>query len=180
MSKIGQKKITVPSTISFTVDGNKAHLKGPKGELNFQIPSVLTMSFTDGMIEIKRLNETKPAKSLHGLWRSILANAVYGVENGWSRRLEIVGTGFNVKMQGQALALKVGYSHPVIVNPIQGIQFAVEGNTIIIVSGCDKQQVGEIAFQIKSIKKPDAYKGKGIRFEGEHIRIKPGKKAKTA
>lgn len=180
MSKIGQKIISIPSSVQFAVDGQKASIKGAKGVISFELPHYLSIVQNEAGVLLERKTDMKRQKSSHGLWRSLIANAVTGVDTGWSKRLEVVGTGFNVKQKGTGIVLKLGLSHPVEFVPPQDIQITVEGNTTIIVSGADKQRVGEIAQQIKSIKKPDAYKGKGIRYEGEHIKLKPGKKAKTA
>jgi large subunit ribosomal protein L6 len=128
---------------------------------------------------VERANNSKFQKSLHGLFRSLIANAVAGVETPWEKKLEVAGTGFNVKMQGEDLVFKVGYNHPVIFKKVEGVKYTVEGNTKVQVKSIDKQLVGEIAYKIKMIRKPDVYKGKGIKYEGEKLRIKPGKKAKT-
>lgn len=180
MSKVGQKPIAIPSGVQLEVSGQTVTVKGAKGQLSYVLPKELTAVKEGDTVVVSRATDEKYQKTVHGLFRNIIANATQGVTSGWTKRLEIVGTGFNVKMQGQSLALKLGYSHPVIVQPVPGIQFSTEGNTIIIVSGFDKQLVGQIAHQIKTVRTPDAYKGKGIRYEGEHIRIKPGKKAKAA
>jgi large subunit ribosomal protein L6 len=129
---------------------------------------------------IKRSNEEKKTKSLHGLYRQLVYNGVSGVEKLWEKRLEVVGTGYNVKLQGEDLVFKLGYSHPVVFKKTPGVSYQVDGNTKVIVSGVDKQLVGQIAHKIILLKKPDVYKGKGIRYEGEKLRIKPGKKAKAA
>ncbi len=180
MSKIGQNPITIPSAVTVDIQHTAITVKGPKGELAYELPHFLKSEITEGILTITRKNDTKKQKSFHGLFRTLVQNAVTGVETVWSKRLEIVGTGYNGKMQGQGLVLKLGYSHPVVITPIDGVTLALEGNNIIIVSGIDRQLVGQVAQRIKSNKKPDAYKGKGIRYEGEHIKLKPGKKAKTA
>lgn len=179
MSKIGQKAIPVPKTVQVSIQGNLVIVKGSKGELKIEIPKHITAVQEQESLVIKRANDNTKSKADHGLYRSIIANAVTGVEQPWTRRLEVVGTGFNVKLQGQDLLFKIGYSHPVVFKKIDGISYQVDGNTKCIVSGIDKQLVGQTAYQIKMIKKPDVYKGKGIRYEGEVVRIKPGKKAKT-
>lgn len=179
MSKIGQKIINVPSTVQIDMKGKEMLIKGKAGELNIVVPVELTVVKNNDTIEVKRNSENKKVKSLHGLYRSLIANAVIGVEEPWKKRMEVVGTGYNVKLQGEELVFKVGYSHQVIFKKVEGIQLQVEGNNKVIISGVDKQLVGQTAHQIKIIKKPDAYKGKGIRYEGEKLRIKPGKKAKT-
>lgn len=180
MSKIGYSPISVASSVQITIDGQVVTVKGSKGELSFELPHFLSIKLEDGALSIDRNGDGKRQRASHGLYRSLISNAVKGVEDMWSKRLEIVGTGYNGKMQGRDLNLKLGLSHPVIFKSPEGVQLTMEGNNIIIITGIDKQQVGEVAHQIKLLKKPDAYKGKGIRYEGEYIRLKPGKKAKTA
>ncbi|MCX7996343.1 MAG: 50S ribosomal protein L6 [Patescibacteria group bacterium] len=179
MSKIGYKEISVPQSTTVTITDRAVTVKGSKGELAFAIPPGISVEQTDGILRVRRANERKETKALHGLFRSILANAVRGVESPWEKRLQIVGTGFNVKMEGENLVFKVGYSHLVTFQKPPGVVFKTDGPNKIIVSGIDKQLVGEIAHRIKCIRKPDAYKGKGIRYEGEEIKLKPGKKAKA-
>lgn len=180
MSKIGQKKIVVPASVSFEVTENKITVKGANGAVAIELPRELALEKKDGEVEIKRKGDDKHSKSLHGLFRQLLYNAVTGVEKPWEKRLEVVGTGFNVKMQGVDLIFKIGYSHPVVFKTVPGITYKVEGNNKVVVYGADRQLVGQVAYQIKMIKKPDVYKGKGIKYEGEKLRIKPGKKAKAA
>lgn len=180
MSKIGQKTITLPKTVTFNIDGKKINVKGPEGEIMIELPESIDIVLNEGVVSINRANDEKKTKSLHGLYRQLVANAVTGVEKPWEKRLEIVGTGYNVKMQGEDLVFKIGYSHPVVFKKQPGIKYKVEGNTKIVVLGADRQLVGQVAYQMKLIKKPDAYKGKGIKYEGEKLRIKPGKKAKAA
>ncbi|MCA9372035.1 50S ribosomal protein L6 [Candidatus Woesebacteria bacterium] len=179
MSKVGQKPISIIEGTEITIDVDRVLVKGPKGELSYDIPRELDVQKQENTIIIARKRETKRHKSLHGLFRSLIANALHGVTKGWSKRLEIVGTGYNVKMQGKDLAFKLGFSHPVVFKEIEGLQYTTEGNNICMITGADKQLVGEIAQQIKMIRKPDPYKGKGIRYEGEYIKLKPGKKAKV-
>lgn len=180
MSKIGQLPIQIPSGVTVSIDQHEVNVKGSHGQLNIQTPAELTVDQKENTITINRSTERKQVKAMHGLYRSLIANAVAGVEKPWTKRLEIVGTGFTAKMQGTDLTMKLGYSHPVVVKKPEGITFQVEGSRLVVVSGVDKQLVGQIAHQIKIIKKPDAYKGKGIRYEGEVIKLKPGKKAKGA
>ena len=182
MSKIGQKILVVPQTVTVTVEGNIVTIKGKEGMLTVELPQGITIEKgTDAnTYAVVRRSDSKDLKSLHGTMRTLIDNAIVGVEKPWEKRLEVVGTGFNVKMQGKDLVFKVGYSHPVIYKETPNVTFAVDGNTKVIVQGRDKQLVGEIAHKIKMLKKPDAYKGKGIKYEGEKLRIKPGKKAKTA
>lgn len=180
MSKIGEKVIPVPAAAQVTIDGQHIIVKGSKGEIKLTVPEILTVEKDGQIVTVKRKSNDKQSKEFHGLYRSILANAIAGVETAWTKRLEIVGTGYNVKLQGQDLVFKVGYSHPIVFKSIAGITYQVEGNNKVVVSGADRQLVGQVAYQMKILKKPDAYKGKGIRYEGERVRIKPGKKAKTA
>lgn len=179
MSKIGQKVITVPASVQVQIQDAIVTVRGAKGEITVTLPRNITIEQAENTLTVKRDSEAKKVKAAHGLYRSIIANAVHGVENSWEKRLEVIGTGYNVKMQGADLAFKVGYSHLVVFKTVPGIQFQVEGNNKVIVKGHDKQLVGQVAHQIKMIKKPDAYKGKGVRYEGEVIKTKAGKKAKA-
>ncbi len=180
MSKIGTKTIAVPPTVTIQVEDASISVKGKEGEMRIQIPSSLQVHFNEQILTVTRKNEKSPTKALHGLYRSLIYNAVVGVEVPWEKKLEVVGTGFQVKMQGEDLVFKVGFSHPVVFKKVPRVQFLVDGNTKVILKSVDKQLVGEVAHKIKMLKKPDAYKGKGIKYEGERLRIKPGKKAKTA
>ncbi len=180
MSKIGQKPIIVPASVQASVQGQTVLVKGKNGELTVELPVNLSVTQEAQTLTLQRKNELKKTKSVHGLYRQLISNAVQGVETFWQKKLEVVGTGYNVKLQGEDLVFKLGYSHPVIFKKVPHIRYQVEGNNKICVLGVDKQLVGQIAFQLKLLKKPDAYKGKGIRYEGEKLRIKPGKKAKTA
>ncbi len=180
MSKIGQKQIEVATGIHVSINNKTVAIKGPKGECRIQLPLALEAIMDKNTILIKRSNETKSSKSLHGLYRQLVFNGIKGVETQWQKRLEIVGTGFNAKLQGEDLVFKLGYSHPVVFKKTPGVSYQVEENMKVIVSGVDKQLVGQIAHQIILLRKPDVYKGKGIRYEGEKLRIKPGKKAKAA
>lgn len=180
MSKIGQKTIEVPVGVNVAVVDKIITVKGIKDEIVLTLPRELSIEQNGMTLTVKRKNELKQTKSLHGLYRQLIYNAVTGVQTPWVKRLEVVGTGFNVKLQGEDLVFKLGYSHPVIFKKIPGLSFSVEGNTKLAVTGYDKQLVGQIAYQIKILRKPDVYKGKGIRYEGEKLRIKPGKKAKAA
>jgi large subunit ribosomal protein L6 len=179
MSKIGNSPITVPSSVQLIIHDHDVSVKGSKGELSVRMPRDLSIEQKDGVVTVTRANDKKDTKALHGLFRSLLANAVKGVETPWERRLQIVGTGFNVKMQGEDLVFKIGFSHLITFNKVAGVTFKVEGNNKVIVGGIDKQLVGQVAYQIKSLRKPDPYKGKGIRYEDEVVRLKPGKKAKA-
>lgn len=180
MSKIGNAPITIASGVSVEVANEVVKVTGPQGAIAISLPDVVSVEKTENTLIVKRSREDKKSRSMHGLYRSILQDAVDGVQKAWQKRLEIVGTGFNAKMQGEEIVLKVGYSHQVIVPKKEGVKFIVEGNNIIVISGIDKQLVGQVAHQIKIIKKPDPYKGKGIRYQGEQLKLKPGKKAKAA
>ena len=179
MSKIGYKPVTVPGSVQLAINDKLVTVKGPKGEMNFEIPSGISIEQKEGILNVKRTSEKKDLKAVHGLFRSLVANAVAGVETPWEKKLMIVGTGYNVKMQGEALVFKLGFAHLITFEKAEGVQYKVEGNNKVVISGIDKQIVGQIAHQIKILKKPDAYKGKGIRYEGEVVRLKPGKKAKA-
>lgn len=180
MSKIGQKTIEVPNGTTVEVKENTVTVNGMKGRLSYEVPSSLKVTVKDNSVSVERQNEQKKTKALHGLYRQLIANAVSGVNTPWEKRLEIVGTGFNLKMQGEDLVFKIGYSHPVVFKKVENIVFKVDGNTKLAVSGVDKQLVGQVAHKIKMLREPDVYKGKGIRYEGEQLKLKPGKKAKTA
>lgn len=180
MSKIGQKTISVPQSVTFELALDKITVKGSQGTILLTLPRGISLKREGETLTVSPENSQKKTRSLHGLYRQLVYDAVVGVETPWQKRMEIVGTGFNVKLQGEDLVFKVGYSHPVIFKKVNGISYKVEGNNKIVVLGADKQLVGQVAYQIKLIRKPDAYKGKGIRYEGEQLRIKPGKKAKAA
>lgn len=181
MSKIGQKPITIPTTVTADIAGSMVTIKGKEGEMKILLPEGITAAKEDASLVVKRAGDAKKMKSLHGLFRSLLANAVLGVETPWEKKLEVVGTGFNVKLQGEDLVFKVGYNHPVVFSKVDRVKYAVEGNNKVTLKSVDKQLVGEIAYKVKMIRKPDVYKGKGIKYAGERLRIKPGKKAqKTA
>lgn len=180
MSKIGEKSIVISSVVNVTIDNNKINIKGPQGEMSFDIPKELTIVREENNLLIKRNNNDKKVRSAHGLYRQLIGNAILGVEKPWEKKLEVVGTGYTVKLQGEDLVFKIGYSHLVTFKKQPGIKYQVEGNNKVTVVGHDKQMVGQVAYQIKMIRKPDVYKGKGIRYLGEKLRIKPGKKAKAA
>jgi len=180
MSKIGEKVIAISNAVSVTIADNKIIIKGPLGEMSFDVPKELALNRKENQLIIERKNDDKKVRSLHGLYRQLISNAIVGVEKAWEKKLEVVGTGYTVKLQGEDLVFKIGYSHLVTFKKQPGIKYLVEGNTKVTVSGYDKQLVGQIAYQIKMIRKPDVYKGKGIRYLGEKLRIKPGKKAKAA
>ncbi|MCL4374367.1 50S ribosomal protein L6 [Patescibacteria group bacterium] len=180
MSKIGETPIGLPAGVTVTVAAGVVTVAGQHGTLTYTLPPALSTEKAGEKLMVKRTGNQKKIKALHGLYRSLIANAVTGVAHPFSKRLEVVGTGFGVKLQGEDLQFKLGFSHPVIFKKVAGIQYQVEGNNKVVVLGVDKQLVGQVAYQIKIIKKPDVYKGKGIRYAGERLRIKPGKKVKAA
>ncbi|MBV9385144.1 MAG: 50S ribosomal protein L6 [Chroococcidiopsidaceae cyanobacterium CP_BM_ER_R8_30] len=178
MSRIGKRPITIPSKVNVTIDGSHIAVKGPKGELSRVLPSAVIVEQEGDTLLIKRRDESRESRQLHGLSRTLVANMVEGVSQGFVRRLEIQGVGYRAQVQGRSLTLNVGYSHPVQIDPPTGIQLAVEGNTNVIVSGFDKEIVGNIAAQIRAVRPPEPYKGKGIRYAGEVVRRKAGKAGK--
>lgn len=180
MSKIGEKPVTLSPAVNLKIEDNNVTIKGPQGEMSFVVPKELTLIREENSLIFKRKNNEKKTRSIHGLYRQLISNAVLGVEKSWEKKLEVVGTGYTVKLQGEDLVFKIGYSHLVTFKKQPGIKYQVEGNNKVTVTGFDKQLVGQVAYQIKMIRKPDVYKGKGIRYLGEKLRIKPGKKAKAA
>jgi len=182
MSRIGRRPINIPENVALEIKQGEILVSGPRGNLTVKINPEIEIVKENGRILVKRRGESKLACSLHGLIRTLIANAVEGVANGFSKTLQLVGTGYKVSLEGEALVLAVGFSHQVRVFPPPGIKFEVEGNNKIKVLGIDKSLVGQVAAKIKKIRPPDPYKGKGIRYEGEEIKLKPGKvgKAETA
>jgi len=160
------------------IEGSTIDVKGSKGELSHTFPELMDVAFEDGQILVTRPNDSREARSLHGLTRTLIANMVIGVSEGFSKNLEIVGVGYRAILKGKDLELALGFSHPVVVTPEDGIVFEVPVPTKITVRGIDKQRVGQIASEIRAWRKPEPYKGKGIRYEGEHVRRKLGKAAK--
>ncbi|HLL60161.1 MAG TPA: 50S ribosomal protein L6 [Candidatus Nitrosocosmicus sp.] len=180
MSKIGERPITIESDVQIDLQDEHIKVTGKEGSLEVNVPSSIKIEKNEGSLLIKRKDDSKHNKAMHGLIRSLIQNAVTGVNKTWQKRLEVVGTGYRVKAVGTDLSFEVGYSHPVVFKNVEGIKLVVEGNNKVVVSGIDRQLVGQVAAQIKAIKKPDPYKGKGMRYEGEVIKLKAGKKAKTA
>lgn len=178
MSRIGNAIIIIPKEVTVTVTGSSVAVKGPKGELSMLVPARINVVTTDGTIKVERKGDDKDIRALHGYVRAQLANLVAGVSRGWTKTLELSGVGYRAAMTGTDVTLNLGFSHPVVVTPPAGIQFAVNEGKIVI-SGSDKQLVGEVAAKIREIKKPEPYKGKGIKYQGEHIRKKAGKAAKA-
>ncbi|PAY23957.1 50S ribosomal protein L6 [Dietzia natronolimnaea] len=178
MSRIGKAPITIPSGVDIKVDGQTITVKGPKGELTQDLPAPITVSVEEGTLTVNRPDDHRDNRSLHGLSRSLVNNMVVGVTEGYVQKMEIFGVGYRVVAKGQDLEFALGYSHPVPIAAPDGITFAVEGATKFSISGIDKQQVGQIAANIKRLRKHDPYKGKGIRYEGEQVRRKVGKTGK--
>jgi large subunit ribosomal protein L6 len=186
MSRIGRAPISVPPKVQVTwTDSNYVTVKGPRGELSYQVDPALTLKLEDGTLTVTRPSESKQHKAIHGLYRSLVNNMVEGVTKGYTKQLEIHGVGYRAAKVGENLVIQVGYSHPVEVQPPSGISFTVDGidpatkATRLSVSGIDKQLVGEVAAQIRHVRKPEPYKGKGIRYTGEAIRRKAGKAGKV-
>jgi large subunit ribosomal protein L6 len=179
MSRIGNKPIPVPSGVTVTVDGNRLVVKGPKGTLEQTFRPEINIRQEDGQIVVTRPSEDSMHRSLHGLTRTLIANMVTGVSEGFTRNLEIAGVGYRVAKDGKSLVFALGFSHPVRVEPPDGITFNVETPTRLSVSGIDKQVVGEQAAQIRKLREPEPYKGKGITYQGERIRRKAGKAGKV-
>lgn len=179
MSRIGRLPITIPSGVDVTLEGRDVTVKGPKGTLSHTVaePIEITRS-EDGTLQVTRPDDERANRALHGLSRTLVANMVTGVTEGYTKVLEIVGTGYRVAAKGSDLEFSLGFSHPVLVKAPEGITFAVETPTRFSVSGTDKQKVGEVAAKIRKLRKPDPYKGKGVRYQGEHIRRKAGKAGK--
>jgi large subunit ribosomal protein L6 len=178
MSRIGRMPVTVPSGVDVTISGRDVTVKGPKGTLSVQISAPIEVSQEDGVLTVTRPSDEGEVRALHGLSRSLIANMVIGVTEGYRKTLEIVGVGYRVQARGNDLEFALGFSHPVPVSAPDGISFKVETPTRFIVEGIDKQQVGEVAAKIRKLRKPDPYKGKGVRYQGEQIRRKVGKAGK--
>lgn len=178
MSRIGKRAIPLPDKVSVTIEGQTVAVKGPKGELSRVLPSGVFVEQAEKTLKVNRVNDSRTARERHGLCRTLVSNMVEGVSQGYTRRLEIQGVGYRAAVQGQKLVLSMGYSHPVEMDPPQGIQFAVENNTNVIVTGIDKELVGNTAARIRAVRPPEPYKGKGIRYAGEQVRRKAGKTGK--
>ena len=178
MSRIGRMPVTIPSGVDVTINGREVTVTGPKGKLSLEVAEPIEVSQSGGVITVTRPNDEGNVRALHGLSRSLIANMVTGVTEGYRKTLEIVGVGYRVQARGSNLEFSLGFSHPVTVSPPEGITLRVETPTRLVVEGIDKQQVGEVAANIRKLRKPDPYKGKGLRYSGEHIRRKVGKAGK--
>ncbi|MEI8056100.1 MAG: 50S ribosomal protein L6 [Actinomycetes bacterium] len=179
MSRIGRMPISIPSGVTVDIEGSTVMVKGPKGELTLAVADPIVVSKAeDGTLEVTRPNDERMSRSLHGLTRTLVSNMVVGVTDGYQKNLEISGTGYRVALKDDTLEFALGFSHPVIIPAPAGITFAVETPTKFSVAGIDKQQVGEVAAKLRKLRKPDPYKGKGVRYAGEVIRRKAGKAGK--
>ena len=177
MSRIGKKPIELPTSVNVAISAGRVQVNGPLGELSQQVPTRMKIEQRDGEIVVERPTERGDDRALHGLTRTLVANMVEGVTKGFEKRLEIQGVGYRAALKGTTLELSVGYSHPVTIEPRQGISFEVPVPTQIVVKGIDKQAVGQIAAEIRKVRPPEPYKGKGIRYQGEYVRRKVGKRA---
>lgn len=177
MSRIGKMPVVVPSGVEVKIDGSTVTVKGPKGELTETYHEDMTISMSDEGVVVERPSDEREHRSLHGLTRSLIANMVIGVSEGYEKSLEIVGVGYRALLKGKDLEMQLGYSHPVLVKAEEGITFEVPAATKVIVRGIDKQRVGQVAAEIRAWRKPEPYKGKGVRYQGEHVRRKVGKTA---
>jgi len=178
VSRIGKQPIPVPSGVEVKIDGSTVTVTGPKGTLTQTFQPAMGLSLEDGMLTVTRPNDERANRSLHGLTRTLLSNMVTGVSEGFHKNLEIVGVGYRAELKGSDIQLALGFSHPVLVTAEPGITFEVPANTKITVRGIDKQRVGQVAAEIRGWRPPEPYKGKGVRYEGEHVRRKVGKTAK--
>jgi large subunit ribosomal protein L6 len=178
MSRIGRLPIEIPSGVDITIDGQHVAVKGPKGELAVTVKEPIEARKVENQVIVTRPDDERSSRSLHGLSRTLINNLIIGVTQGYQKELEIVGTGYRIASQGQGVEFQLGYSHPITVQPPAGITFTVEGNTKLVVSGIDKQAVGEVAANIRKLRKPEPYKGKGVRYAGENVRRKAGKAGK--
>ena len=177
MSRIGNKPITIPQGVTVEINNNQLNVKGPKGTVEMAIPEPISAMLDDNNINVERPNSDKPIKALHGLSRSLIANCIVGVSEGFQKSLEVVGVGYRAEQKGKNITLSVMLSHTVTVEPPEGVDIEVQDN-LIHVKGIDKQKVGQVSAEIRSVRPPNAYTGKGIRYQGEQVRIKPGKSAR--
>ena len=178
MSRIGRLPIEIPAGVDITIDGQDVKVKGPKGELALTVKAPIEAKIEDGQVLVTRPDDERESRSLHGLTRTLIANQIIGVTQGYTKGLEVVGTGYRVAAKGANIEFALGYSHPITVEPPAGISFTVEGVNKLTVSGIDKQAVGEVAANIRKLRKPEPYKGKGVRYAGEVVRRKAGKSGK--
>jgi len=177
MSRIGNRELTIPAGVTVTVDNNLVTVKGPKGELKYEKPSIIEVNEVEGKIKTKRPNNLKDTKQLHGTTNALIKNMIVGVTDGYVKELEAVGVGYRFQVQGNKININANFSHPVIIDVPSDMKVEQISNTEIKISGIDKQRVAEFAAEVRSIREPEPYKGKGIRYKGEHVRRKEGKKA---
>lgn len=175
MSRIGKRPVTIPGNVKVNINGQTVSVEGPKGKLSQTLRPEVSVAIEDGVLMVTRAGDDKDERSLHGLSRTLVANMVEGVTNGFTKSLELVGVGYRATLQGTKLVLTIGYSHPVEFNPPAGIEFVVEGTNKVHVKGADKQLVGDMAADIRAVRPPEPYKGKGIKYAGEVVRRKAGK-----
>ncbi|GHD47426.1 50S ribosomal protein L6 [Mycetocola manganoxydans] len=178
MSRIGRLPIEIPAGVTVAVDSSVVTVKGPKGELTLSVAKPIEVAVEDGQVLVTRPDDERESRSLHGLTRTLISNQIIGVTQGYTKGLEVVGTGYRVAQKGSSVEFALGFSHPVLIEPPAGITLTVEGNNKLTVSGIDKQAVGEAAANIRKIRKPEPYKGKGVRYAGEIVRRKAGKAGK--
>ena len=178
MSRIGRMPIDIPAGVTVTIDGQDVAVKGPKGDLSLRVKEPIVAQMVDNQIVVTRPDDERDSRSLHGLTRTLINNQIIGVTEGFQKSLQVVGTGYRLASKGQGVELQLGFSHSITVEPPAGITFTVEGNDKLTVSGISKQAVGEVAANIRKLRKPEPYKGKGVRYEGEHVRRKAGKAGK--
>lgn len=175
MSRIGKRPVEVPGNVKVTIDGQKVSVEGPKGKLSRELVPQVTVSIEAGVLNVDRVDESRQARSLHGLSRTLVANMVEGVSTGFTKSLDMVGVGYRATLEGKTLNLAVGYSHPVKITPPESVEIVVEGANKIHVKGADRQLVGDVAAEIRAVRPPEPYKGKGIKYAGEVVRRKAGK-----
>ncbi|MBO8178377.1 50S ribosomal protein L6 [Aeribacillus pallidus] len=178
MSRVGKKPIEIPSGVTVTVEGATVTVKGPKGELTRTFNRDMKIEVQDNIVTVSRPSDVKEHRALHGTTRAIIANMIEGVSKGFEKSLELIGVGYRAQKQGKKLVLNVGYSHPVEIEPEEGLEIEVPSNTKVVVKGVDKERVGALAANIRDVRPPEPYKGKGIRYEGEYVRRKEGKTGK--
>jgi large subunit ribosomal protein L6 len=178
MSRVGKKPIEIPSGVTVAVNGSTVTVKGPKGELTRTFNPKMVINIEDNVLTVTRPSESKEDRTIHGTTRALLANMIEGVSKGFEKSLELIGVGYRASKQGKKLVLNVGYSHPVEIEPEEGLEIEVPANTKVVVKGIDKERVGALAANIRDVRPPEPYKGKGIRYEGEYVRRKEGKTGK--
>ena len=178
MSRVGNAPIAIPNNVEVKIDGQRVEVKGPKATMDLEMPEPITASVEDNEVVVSRPDDHRDSRSLHGLTRSLINNLIIGVTEGYKINMEIFGVGYRVQQKGKNLEFSLGYSHPILIEAPEGITFSVDGNTKLAIEGSDKQQVGQIAANIRRLRKDDPYKGKGIRYAGEQVRRKVGKTGK--